>query len=157
MTDQIRIDVSGFSLYEHPEVFAGFPKHPDFLNALAEDLQTNVDNFTVHPSLMSHVKSLKVTDDAWLMWWGDIFIGQFTSEYYIQGGGVIEYIDDAFWNDLIIFDGTALFEHNNCWGDLKIRAERRFVDYLVVQDTRWNWYERQYKRPDYFDHDYKPL
>jgi hypothetical protein len=143
-----RIDTVATLLHDHPQVKGGFPDSSRFIEAIEEDIGVSAGEYSFHPKLMSDIKSLKISHDVWLLWWKNIFIGQFTDDYYTDGRGIIEYIDDPFWNDLLVSEKPFVFDENWNVHDLKIRATDQFVEYLKTHDRIHDWYDLRYKRPE---------
>lgn len=142
-----RIDQSANLLVSHEEVVPGLPA--GFIEALEDQMELETGDYYFHPLLIESVKSLKVEEDTWLMWWDNLFIGVFSELGYAEGDpGCIENIDDDFWNDFVVTDKGKIFDDNENYGDMKISAEPRFVEFIEKHPDHYKWYDARYKRPD---------
>ncbi len=148
----MRIDGSAYLLVKHPEVISGFPAGVGFLEALEDHFEMETEDYRFHPLLIDGVKSLNIAVDTWLLWWNDNFIGQYEANYYLDTNvGCIEFSDADFWNDLLIItkpvDPLTAYDVM----DMKITAEKRFVDFLKADPDQYTQYIAIYKRPEDYE------
>lgn len=144
-----RIDQSANLIIDHEEVVSGLPEGVGFIHALEFLIDLETEDYHFHPLLIEGIKCLKIAEDTWLLWWNRLFIGQYTANYFMDDGtGCIECIDDAFWNDFVVSDEENLFNDNENYGDMKIRAELHFVAFLNKHPDHYTWYNDRYVRPE---------
>lgn len=131
MTLQLkRIDINAAWLHTHPDCFT--PNMDEYAFEIAGDLSLDVDVVKFNQDLLVDVKCLEVSPDNLLFWWKDIFIASYTRDYYTDGSGVFEFVNNNFWYDFIIKeDGDEIFVEAACEGDMKISVKIKYHDWLV--------------------------
>lgn len=125
-----RVDITAAWLHSHPDCFT--PDMDKYALEIASDLLLDVKVIKFNQDFLADIKCLETSPDNLLFWWKDIFIARYTNDYYIDGSGSFEFVNNNFWYDFDIKeDGKEIFVETACEGDMKISVKMKYHDWLV--------------------------